>query len=96
MEPRFVSRVKETFYLEDRGISVLPGVPYHGPTHHIQIGDAIEVRKPDGGAVRTKVRGIEMINSVSRQEGIGLVLDHHRKEDIPIGAELWHLGRASK
>jgi len=86
----FLSRVEDTFAITGRGVVVIPGIPQDGKKYFVRIGDALEVRKPDGQRLLTSVAGIEMVNS-PRKIGIPVLLPRDvQKEDVPIGSELWH------
>jgi hypothetical protein len=86
----FISRIEDTFETTGRGMVLIPSIPDDGKKYVVQIGDSLEVRKPDGQRLITTVAGIEMCNSPKRFIPLLLPTDV-RKEDVPVGSELWHL-----
>ena len=86
----FISRIEDTFEITGRGMVLLPGIPDDRKKYVVHIGDSLEVRKPDGQHLITTVAGIEMCNSPKRFIPLLLSKDV-RKEDVPVGSELWHV-----
>ena len=93
----YLFTVTDTFVIRNRGIVLVPGFlpTAHEQSFHVQIGDPIELYRPDGSQVMSLIKGIEMINAP-----IHVLLDPQRrfpillpadltKEDIQLGTEVW-------
>ena len=88
---QYLFTVAGVFFLQSRGPILIPGVPAQGP-FHVHVGDAIELRRPDGSTQQTTVRGIEMADPPrpSGRSHIPILLpDDVVKGDVPIGTEVW-------
>ena len=89
----YLSSVEDTFAITGRGVVLVPGVPRGEKKYFVRVGDSLEIRKPDGQRLLTRVAGIEMCSPPSKI-GIPLLLPRDvQKEDVPIGSELWHAPR---
>jgi translation elongation factor EF-Tu-like GTPase len=87
--PKLLSVVEDVFQISGRGsVVVVPGIPREGDWH-IKTGDPLTLKRPDGTAASTVVRGIEMA-SPPHPHFIPILLGLRlTKDDVPIGTELW-------
>jgi len=76
--------VEDTFDIRGRGLVLVPGVS-HDVACRVQ--DWIEVRRPNGTSLSTRIAGIEGIG-VPVQRVLCLPPEI-RKTDVPIGSEIW-------
>ena len=83
----FLSKVEDAFAITGRGVVLIPGIPQEGG-RSVKVGDALEIRQPDGRRIITRVAGIEMGSRI-RSAPILLPRDL-QKDDVPVGSELWH------
>jgi hypothetical protein len=87
----FVGRVTNTFELKGRGVVVSTHTTYEElpPDLKLRIGDSVELRS-DFGVLRTKVTGIAHCDPWTPKLPFDFLLPPDvRKEDAPIGAEVW-------
>ncbi|MBI5425281.1 MAG: hypothetical protein HZA32_14475 [Opitutae bacterium] len=94
MEPVFPSRVEFRFGIKGRGVAIDPGVPYEPATHRVYIGDELEIRRPDGSAISTKVSGLEMGGNPKKKSCSIILPANVAEEEIPIGSEVWQMTRS--
>lgn len=102
-EPKLLFVVEDFFTIKGRGITLLPGVRLdeHGPFANeeiiFKVGDKIELRRPDGTVLKTKIAGVHL-PSFKRTEGDPP--EEHRylwinfarqleRSDVPDGTEVW-------
>jgi hypothetical protein len=89
--PRCLFTVTNTFLIQGRGIVLMPGIiPQRD--ERFRVGDFVELRRPDNSIVRVQIAGIEIMNPMPR-DGSRMVLikKPERKEDVPIGTEVWSI-----
>jgi len=78
--PHLIFRVADTFTIEGRGVCASPGEWGDG---RARLGDAIELCRPDGSAIRAGVREVTYPHrDILLPVGIS-------KSDIPPGTEIW-------
>jgi hypothetical protein len=94
MEPVFLSRVEFRFGIKGRGIAIDPGVPHEPAVHRVFIGDDLEIRRPNGSILSTKVRGLEMGGSPQKKSCAILLPAEVTEEEVPIGSEVWQVSRS--
>jgi hypothetical protein len=84
-----LSVVDDVFQLSGRpSVVVAPGIPRSG-NWHLQIGDALTLRLPDGSRRTTVVGGIETL-SPPNPTWIPLMLGPGiSPKDVPAGTEIW-------
>ncbi len=93
----YLFTVTDTFVIRNRGIVLAPGflATAHEQPFRIQIGDPIELHRPDGSQLVSRIQGIELINAP-----INVILDPQRRlpillpadlteQDVPPGTEVW-------
>lgn len=91
---RFICVIDDVFQLTGRGCVITPGYTSDLPRDlRVKIGDALRLKRPDGGEIDTVLRGIEMANL---GDCMPLLLGANvTKSDIPIGTELWLVERGA-
>jgi hypothetical protein len=94
----FISRVEDVFEIEGRGTILTPGFSDAALKDRnivIRRGDSVELRKPDGSALRITITEIEAMHG-ARGCFYPIILPKHlSKPDIPIGTEVWLCGTIS-
>ena len=78
--PNLIFRVADTFIIQGRGVCATPGEWGVGKA---RVGDAIELRRPDGSSLRASVIAI----SYPHQDILLPV--EVANNDIPAGTEVW-------
>lgn len=82
--------VEFVFTIPTRGVVLAPGLD--GPPAYHRVGEAIELRRPDGSSISTAIRAVERLSptlsSGKRMYPIILPPDLG-KDDVPIGTEVW-------
>lgn len=88
MPAQLLFKVKDVFSISGEGLILGPGVPRVGPS--VKIGDAIEIRRPDGSTLSTKVGGLGMFGGPPLAEAVPLLIPvPGTKEQVPPGSEVW-------
>jgi hypothetical protein len=72
--------VEQVFSVTGRGVILLPGLG----KNVVRVGTPIQLVRPDGSKLGTKIRGI----GFNEFHDI-LVGQELRKEDVPVGTEVW-------
>lgn len=81
-------KVVDTFSLENFGLVVVADAK--SKEVNVIVDEMIEVVRPDGSSFKTKVAGIQMISPYDPERRFSFSLPKGiRKEDIPIGTEIW-------
>jgi hypothetical protein len=91
----FLSTVEAVFEISGRGCVIVPGVP---PNDRIaRNGSRIELRKPDGSILQTKIVALEIFARVEPSKKCYPILlpEGISKADVPIGTEVWICGTIS-
>ena len=81
-----MSIVEEAFNLETGGCIITPGIPVERKNLKIKVGEPIELRRPDGTVLRTRIDRLP--NPATPPIPIALSPEF-RKTDVPAGTELW-------
>jgi hypothetical protein len=90
MEPFLISKVEDIIRITGRPLCVFPGLPKEGPPNRIRVGDQIELRRPDGTALKTNLGGIEHAKGLDGESRWPLRLPPDITEaDVPTGTEIW-------
>ena len=87
-----LSKVEDVFEIEGRGCVLVPGISDSVPKDVvIRRADPIELRKPDGSVVQTRIEAVEMVDCLDRtKSSVAVVLPLEvSKRDIPVGTEIW-------
>lgn len=85
---RLLFSVLDTFLIRGRGIvlaaDVLP------EQIQLTINEPIELRRPDGSSIITKVSGIEYASPPDPNRPLAILLPRDiSKEQVPVGTEVW-------
>ena len=85
--------VEDAFIISGRGLVII------GPigTARSRVGGQIELRRPDGSVITTRIASLEMINvhpeKTKGRTWIGISLPREiAKDDVPPGTEVWAIG----
>lgn len=79
--------VEDVFEFQDGTVHLVPLVAI--PTlKGMKAGDALELRRPDGTAIRTTLFGFDQPSPMRGQLGLS-VNKPLTKADIPVGTEIW-------
>jgi hypothetical protein len=85
--------VADTFVIRGRGLVPVPGiVPVDD--ERFRVGDPIQLRRPDGLVVHTRIGGLEMLDPNPSNEVVILLKDL-TKQDVPVGTEIWSVGEST-
>jgi hypothetical protein len=88
--PRCLFVVSDTFIIRGRGIVLCPGIIPKGE-ERFRWGDSVELRRPDGTVLRVKI-AIELLSPTPKDGSFPILLaEPSRKEDVPIGTEVWSI-----
>jgi len=79
-------KVSEIFEIKGRGLVACLGVSWD-LQEEFQIGQTVELRRPDGSRLTTEIQGIEHISP--NMHRVTPLLFHLSKRDLPIGTEVW-------
>jgi hypothetical protein len=92
---RLLFKICDTFWLTNRGLVVatdLTGEDASDKGISLRVGDALELRRPDGSRVVSGVAGIAMVNPYVPNRRLDFLLSPGvAKEDVPVGTEAWSL-----
>lgn len=84
--------VEDRFQIRGRGCVLVPGLSTETGSPVVRVGDAIQLRTPDGRVIDTHIRGVEMINYRRKPERITapiLLPPNLSAEDVPVGTEVF-------
>lgn len=84
--------VADRFQIRGRGCVLVPGLSTEAGSPVVRVGDAIQLRTPDGRVIDTHIRGVEMINYLRKPERITapiLLPSNLSTEDVPVGTEVF-------
>jgi hypothetical protein len=85
-----LSTVEYAFSAGSVGCVIDPGIPVERKNLKIKVGEPIELRRPDGTVLQTKIAGLVTLCRTPRPPPIPIALPMEvRKEDVPIGTEVW-------
>jgi hypothetical protein len=92
---RLLFTVTDTFSIPGRGVVLLPELTPVGE-ERFRVGDPLKLRRPDGAEASVCIGGLEFLKSVKPKSKCELVimLSGTRKEDIPIGTEVWSVDKS--
>jgi len=80
---RLLFKVEDVFQVRDRGVVLTPGLAERD--EYTQLGDEVELRRPDGSTVRAQIVAFELPSTGTR----AILLEKIRKDDVPVGTEVW-------
>ncbi|HEY8559572.1 MAG TPA: hypothetical protein VIL74_04150 [Pyrinomonadaceae bacterium] len=79
--------VEDRFQIPGRGTVITGFQPVNLP--EFKTGSAIVLVLPEGREILTEIGGIDRFQTVSGNQGIGVLVKNVGKEDIPIGTEVF-------
>ena len=80
--------VVDTFRIEKRGLVLAADV--RGDQVSLRVGESIELRRPDGSTVVSKVVGIAHLAPYDPDRTLDILLPADiSKEDVPVGTQVW-------
>jgi hypothetical protein len=82
--------VEAVFLIEGRGVFLAPGIVPEG-SERFRAGDTIELRRPDGNRNRTSIAGLDLPTPNPRHVVVVSLPRNFRKDDVPIGTEVWSI-----
>jgi hypothetical protein len=85
--------VEDAFEISGRGCVLVPGIPIGPGLPAVRVGAALRLRRPDGRAIDTTLRGVEFLNYGSRTPAQPrpapiLVARPVAKPDVPAGTRV--------
>ena len=85
---RFLFKVIDTFWLETIGLVVATDVRTGAVS--LRVGEAIELRRPDGSRLKTEVAAIPRLRPHNPDRPFDFLLPKGvGKGDVPVGTEVW-------
>jgi hypothetical protein len=83
-----IGRISDVFQLARRGVVIVPFEPWAAS---LKVGSVIELRKPDGSCLITRVVGLEMSNPPRLDGRVGLLIGDASlsKDDVAQGTEVY-------
>lgn len=89
MKPRCLFKVSDAIEIRGHGIALFPGIIAIDDEKY-RIGTVVELHRPNGSVVQTKIAGIELGTPIPKDHSFIIILKEPScKEDIPIGTEVW-------
>ncbi|HEV2862011.1 MAG TPA: hypothetical protein VGX48_13465 [Pyrinomonadaceae bacterium] len=83
--------VVDTFLIEKRGLVLAADVKSDRVS--LRVGESIELRRPDGSIVVSKVAGIAHLSPYDPERTLDILLPPDiSKEDVPVGTQVWSRG----
>jgi hypothetical protein len=84
--------VADTFEFNDGTLHFVPALPHEvAEQAHLKQGDELELRRPDGTTVRTRLYACDFLTTNHGRIGLS-VNKPLTKADVPVGTEVWKLG----
>ena len=93
---QFLFKICDTFQIANRGLVVATDLK-EGDARakgiRLKVGDILELRRPDGSRVMSKIAGIGMLNPYVPNRPLDFLLSAELgKKDVPVGTEAWSSG----
>lgn len=85
--PTFLFTVDDVFEIPGRYVIPTPGVPVS--ICGIRNDLPIELRRPDGTTLQSKVASVPMIDPYDPKRPTVIALRGISKQDLPVGTEIW-------
>ena len=80
--------VRDVFSVAGKGLILAPGIPPGAPA--VKLGDALEIRRPDGTVLATKVGGLGFFGRTLPTDAVPLLVPiTGAKSQVPPGSEVW-------
>ncbi len=87
-------KVAEVFIIQRRGSVLVPASP---PTIVIRVGERVELLRPDGSRISSRVAAIELLCAPRKPcEHVFMLPSDFPAEDVPVGTEIWRPGQAAE
>jgi hypothetical protein len=80
--------VEGVFLIGPDGPVLVPGLKHTGHDDGVRVGDRIELRRPDGSVLVTRIHGINFPTPSKGFHPISLP-GSVDKDDVPVGTEVW-------
>lgn len=77
----FLFKVEDLFEIKGRGLILVPGLG--DKVKFAKIGNKIKLIRPDKSEIEAIISGIAF------QRNYDILVDNLKKEDVPIGTEVW-------
>jgi hypothetical protein len=87
-EPRLICRVEATFSVRGHGLVLCPEADLPEGVK-IRVGDPVTLRLPDGHALETRIKAIELITPNPKHIAPIILEGIVEKSEAPIGSEVW-------
>jgi hypothetical protein len=90
---RLLFSVTNVFTIPGRGVVLVPEITPVGE-ERFRIGDSLRLRRPDGAEDIVRIDGLELATSATslgKKCEVLIMLSGRKKEDIPIGTEVWSM-----
>ncbi|HEX8651573.1 MAG TPA: hypothetical protein VF708_12095 [Pyrinomonadaceae bacterium] len=92
----FLFKICDTFQITNRGLVVATDLKEEDARAQgirLKVGDFLELRRPDGSRVMSKIAGIGMLNPSVPNRPLDFMLSAELgKKDVPVGTEAWSSG----
>ena len=88
---RHLSTVRDRFEITGIGCALVPGMSETWPKNlPIRRGDSIELRRPDGTSLWTRIQSVEICDRIGGHSEIAILLPPEiEKTEVPVGTEIW-------
>jgi hypothetical protein len=94
MESTFLFTVEDVFQVSGPRCILGPGISTRSGAPVVQMGVEVELRRPDGTSIFTKITGIAMYNPPLPQRAhLDVVVSNITKEEVPPGTKVYLLPR---
>lgn len=85
---RLLLTVSQTFTVPGRGVTLIPELSPIGD-EIFKVGDPLRLKRPDGTEDIVRIDGFEFAKVLNAPCQLLVHLSGKRKEDVPIGTEVW-------
>jgi hypothetical protein len=85
---RLLFTVEDIWTIRGRGIVISPGLVPQGD-ERFRLGDRLELHRPDGSVIVTKIEGWDLFHRGPNGEIEVLLEKSITKDQVPIGTEVW-------
>ena len=89
----FLFKICDTFQITNRGLVVATDLKEEDAKAQgirLKVGDILELRRPDGSCVMSRIAGIGMLNPSVPSRLLDFLLSAELgKKDVPVGTEAW-------
>ena len=87
-------KVADVFIVQGRGLVLVPASP---PTAVIRVGERVELLRPDGSRISSRVAAIEFLCAPPKPcKHVYMLPSDFPAEDVPVGTEIWRQGQAAE